>query len=68
MTWISDPFVKFRCAGPCGRHIERKIGTHKTAQEISDLRDGPALYCAECHAGVTVVDDDGAVVAGKNGA
>jgi hypothetical protein len=46
MTWISNCYVKFRCA-ECGREIELQIRERKAAQDMSDLRDGPPLYCAE---------------------
>jgi hypothetical protein len=49
MTWISQPFIKYRCEG-CGNKIERQIRAKKAEQEISDLRDGPPLYCAQCEA------------------
>lgn len=49
MTWVSNPFIRFKCAG-CGRQIERAINANSAAAEISDLRDGPPLTCAECHA------------------
>jgi hypothetical protein len=65
MTWISLPFIKFRCAGPCGRLIERQISQRKVEQQISDLRDGPELYCAECTVKMAAyhgdVDGDGAL-------
>ena len=47
MTKVSEPFVKFDCAG-CGREIDRQISARRARADIDELRDGPPLYCAEC--------------------
>jgi hypothetical protein len=49
MTWISNPFVRFKCAS-CEREIERQILARRADDEINELRDGPPLQCAECYA------------------
>lgn len=47
MPIVRGPFVKFKC-GSCGRWIERAISARRASQDISDLCDGPKLYCAPC--------------------
>lgn len=47
MTLIRGPYVTF-CCGECRRWIERSISARKAAQDLSDLCDGPQLYCAVC--------------------
>lgn len=51
MTYVSNPFVRYYCA-KCKQEIERQISPNRTSQELSDLRDGPPLVCAECYAGL----------------
>ena len=51
MTWVNNPFVRFKCA-KCSREIERQISAKRAAAEIDEMRDGPALVCAECYAGL----------------
>lgn len=52
MARVSEPFVHFDCSR-CGRTIERQIIARRARKEIDELRDQPALYCAECeHCGL----------------
>jgi predicted RNA-binding Zn-ribbon protein involved in translation (DUF1610 family) len=53
VTKVSEPFVKFDCAG-CGREIDRQISARRARSDIDELRDGPPLYCAECGPGLPV--------------